>query len=1157
MNFSAIAGKYGDGYVPRSTNKILIDFMRLTSFIILTVTISAQMLIAKDLKGQNISEVRVKLALKNETLIQALKKIEKQTPFRFLFRDEEISEIKRLNLAETTASLDRVLKGLMANSSLDFKQVDRHIVITRRLPLSQQEGSSRQSENQISRVDIDVRGQVIDQTKRGIPGVSVWVVGTRSGTVTDREGNYNIKVADSSAVLEFSFVGYASKKVNVRSGGYKMVSMMPDENNLSEVVINTGRFERKAGTFTGAVATFSGAEIKQVTNQNLIAGLAILDPSFQISDNINLGSDPNNLPNVQLRGQTGVPENLQNEFGNQPNQPLFILDGFETTLEKVYDLNINFIKSITLLKDASAKSMYGSKAGNGVIVIETLEPQSGKLRIAYQASLNVSAPDLSSYELTNSLQKVQAEVLAGKYSSIDPATQASLLQQYSANQKAALDGVDTYWLSQPLQNGYGQRHTILVDGGDQSMRYSANLGYNKTTGVMKGSDRTSISGQFNLLYRVNKFSFRNNLTIDRNISKNSPYGSFADYAKMNPYWRIYDDNGALIPSYTVYRDRFSNSTRQAYNPLYNASLNLKNGSNYTNVIENFSLDWNIIENLRLSGRIGVNMQNNDSELFYPASHTRYMDIAVSSTEYLNRGEYSVTNGKTANYNADLLLSYSVQKGKHLVYANAVYTMNQLSGRSNGMTMVGFPNERMDDISFGNQYKPGTKAVGTENTSRTVTTSGALNYSFDNRYLADFAYSLNGGSQFGRDNRWGGFWSVSAGWNMQNEQFIKDIQSIDRLRLTASTGVTGTQGGNAYKSLATYRYNTDVSYNGDLGMELIGLPNSDLMWQTVKDNNFALDLGIFKFANLRVDYYIKDTQNLLSDQIVAPSAGFSSYSENIGEVRNKGFQVAASVRVFNNPQKRANLNVFVNLAHNTNKISKVSNSLEQLNANRDNNLQNGSSSTAEGRAALQNPSTRYEPNQSMSAIWVVPSLGIDPANGKEIFLKKDGSRTYVWSTQDYVVGGDSNPKYTGTFGSNLQYKGFNASFAFTFRLGGQMYNSSLISKVEDADFNYNVDVRALEERWKVPGQQSLYKDIAIISPTRPTSRFVQDLNEVVFSSVSLSYNFSELRFMKNSRIKGLQLGVNLNDLARVSTVRTERGLDYPYARTMSFSLSANF
>lgn len=225
--------------------------------------------------------------------------------------------------------------------------------------------------------------------------------------------------------------------------------------------------------------------LKVVTNQNIIAGLAILDPSFVIVEDTRLGSDPNRLPDVQIRGQTGFP-NVNDEYANAPNLPLFILDGFETTLQRIYDMNMNLIKSVTLLKDASAKAIYGSKAGNGVVIIETISPQPGALRVSYSGSLNVTAPDLSSYRLTNSAQKIQAELLAGRYSSVDPNTQAGLTAQYARNQKAMLEGVDSYWLSQPLQNGYGQRHNVTVDGGDQAFRYSAIMSYNNTVGVMKG-----------------------------------------------------------------------------------------------------------------------------------------------------------------------------------------------------------------------------------------------------------------------------------------------------------------------------------------------------------------------------------------------------------------------------------------------------------------------------------------------------------------------------------------------------------------------------------------------------------------------------------------------------------------------------------------------
>ncbi len=1145
MIFSAIAAKCRVFFALHFTKKSLIYCMRITLVSLIAITVTSQLLIASSARGQHMAGTKVQLELKNESLISAFRKIERETPFRFLYRNEDVESITHLRLLKTTAPVDQMLEALLRGTGLSFRQVSKHIVI------SKTEEKHHMEEAPVIRNEmpdpLEIRGRVIDETKEGIPGVSVWVKGTRIGAITDKSGYYRVVVPDSSGVLEFRFVGYVVKEISVMSGAWKLVTLDPDKKMLNEVVINTGMFERKAGSFTGAVSTYSAEDLKLVTNQNVLQGLAILDPSFQIVENNEFGSDPNRLPDIQMRGQTGFPD-LTSDYSNVPNQPLFILDGFETTLQKVYDLNINIVKSITLLKDASAKAIYGAKAGNGVVVIETLTPRAGAMRVSYSGSLNVTAPDLRSYDLTNSKEKVQAEVLAGKYTSVMPETQASLTSQYTTNLKAALDGVDTYWLSQPLQNGYGQRHGLFMDGGDDAMRYSANINYNDVKGVMKGSDRKTFSGVVNLQYRLKDFAFRNNLSIDRNTGENSPYGSFSEYTRMNPYWRIYDDNGNLIPTYTSFGTTVAN-------PLYNASLNTIDNSKYTMITENFYTEYSAMKNLRLTARVGVSMQNNESDLFYPASHTRFAGVSPSSPDYLNRGEYSKTNGKMNTYSADLLGAYNLEINKHQLLLNAGLSANENSAESTGFIMVGFPGDRVSGVAFGNMYEPGTKASGTENTSRTLGVTSAVNYAYDNRYLADLSYRANASSQFGANERWGSFWSAGLGWNIHNESFLKSSKAVNQLKIRGSVGSTGTQGFSSYQSKATYQYITSKSYNGDMGLSLMGLPNEDLMWQKVMEYNLGTDIQLFHRLSLRADYYIKDTEGLLSDQIIAPSAGFSSYKENLGEVRNEGYQLGSNLRVYSG--NKSSVNIFLNAQHNSNKIRKVSNSLTALNRNNDDFTRGDDESIAENTARRQQVYSSYVEGASMSAIWVVKSLGIDPSNGKEIFLTKDGSQTYVWSTDDYIVFGDTNPDITGTFGSNVRIKNFTGNFAFTYRLGGQMYNETLVRKVENADFTYNVDARALQERWNTPGQQTLYKDIADLTPTQPTSRFVQDFDELVLSSISFGYNFNNLRIFKNSKASNLNAAVTLNDLARFSTVKTERGTDYPFARTISFSIQATF
>lgn len=1092
------------------------------------------------------SQNKVSVNYRNTSLSKFLQDMEQKSNVRFVYSDDLLKHNFQVSIQATDTDVMAVLEAAFAGKGIAIAKVNSTLYAVYK-------SETPDAEN---RQEKEVGGRVVDAEGRPLPKVTFWVVGTRFGGTTTENGTFRIIPPEGGQEIEFRYIGYITRKVVIGDGRMGDIVLQKQDNTIEEVVVNTGMYERKAGTFTGSTSTFSQKQIKEVSNQNVLSALAILDPSFQMLANNDFGSNPNMIPDIQLRGQTGFSEDLRTEYSNVANQPLFVVDGFEATIERVFDLNINFIKSVTILKDAAAKAMWGAKAGNGVIVIETLRPQVGQMRISYNASANIQAPDLTSYHMTNSLEKVQAEVLAGKYSSANPEIQAALTKVHAQNLKAALDGVDTYWLSQPLQVGVGQRHTLTFDGGEENFQYSVNVGYNNTKGVMKGSDRNMYNGQSVLVYRKGKISATNNFSIDRNFSFNSPYGTFRDFARMNPYWRIHDENGNFMKSYTI---GTGSSSIVVGNPLYNGNLNSKDGSNYTAITENFQIDYRHSNNLRFNVRLGYNQQNTATEFFRSALHTDYLNISPINPEYLNRGVYRVNNGFQKAYTVDLSTAYNKVIGKHEFYFNGILTANENQNEATGMTMVGFPNDDLNAISMGKQYQEGTKAVGTENTVRIAAATAALNYVFDRKYLVDASFRRNASSQYGRNAKWGNFWSLGAGWNLHEEKFVKNLKWIDLFRLTANTGVTGTPPGqNAYQALATYNYILDKTYNGDMGLELMALANPDLQWQKVAETNYRVELGFLNRFNASFDYYIKNTNNLLLSMEIAPSLGFNNYAENIGDVQNKGFQATLNYRMIKDAGRGLNVNVFGNVARNTNKIRSISSSLEALN-NLNSDKFDESGNVIADKSQRQRPARRYEVGRSMSAIWAVRSLGIDPSNGQEIFLKRDGTMTYEWAAEDQDVLGDTQPLYNGTFGANVQYKDLSVNFAFTYRWGGQMYNSSLVSLVDDADFNYNVDIRALEQRWKQPGDVSLFKGIAQVNSTatKPTSRFVQNYNELIFSSVSLSYNFTRMNFVKRSPFKSLMATCNLNDIGRLSTVRIERGLDYPYARTISFTLGASF
>ena len=843
-----------------------------------------------------------------------------------------------------------------------------------------------------------------------------------------------------------------------------------------------------------------------------------------------------------MRGQTSISVDIEGEYRGNLNQPLFILDGFETSLTTVFDLDMNKIASITLLKDASAKAIYGSKAANGVVVIETILPGRGKLQLSYTGSVNIEAPDLTSYNLTNSAEKLQVEWLAGKYEKSGGQDQALALQEYYALQKEVARGVDTYWLSRPLRVGVGQRHALNFTGGNEDTRYTITASLVDTRGTMIGSGRQTLSGSVTLAYARGALNVREQLTVNVNKGTNSLHGSFSAYANMNPYWRVHDENGRLIKQYGTNR----------YNPLYNASLGGKDETSYTSITENLYVEWTILESLRLTGKLGVNKSLDDAESFLPADNTAFADVHPLSEAYGDRGEYNASNAKSLGTDVELGLAYSTRLNKHTLYSNAVWKINTASSRSVSTAVVGFPSEDMRYISLGNRYKY-EKPGGEEGISRSIDLVASANYAYDDRYFTDLSYTGSASSRFGADSRWGHFWSVGLGWNLHKEAFVKQaLPFVNNFRLRGSMGYTGSQEFDPYQAIASYEYITGKTYDSAPGNKLLGVPNDRLQWQQQLGRNLGIDLTIFNRFSLRLETYFNTTRDLLTDVTLAPSIGFPTYKENLGEKENKGYELSVQWKAYANSSRRVFVTLFANLAHNSDKLVKISDALQEINK-----VQDAKFNTSNNPQVK--PLVRFEEGKSTTAIWGVPSLGIDPVTGKEIFIKKDKSLTDTWATEDQQVVGNSQAKITGNAGAYLAYRGLSLNLSFNYRAGGQTYNSTLVDKVENVDVNNNnVDKRVLHDRWNpVTRGPAKFKSITDYTLTRATSRFVEDLDEFVFSSVSLSYELGELAFLRRANLDRARLSFNMNDIGRISTVKQERGTAYPFARAFSFSLSTTF
>lgn len=988
-----------------------------------------------------------------------------------------------------------------------------------------------------------ITGVVKDTHGETLPGAHVRVRETKAGAVADVEGRFTIAVPRGQAVtLDFTYVGMlpTSKRYDGRRSYAQQVIVMSERGEMEEVVV-TGLFDYKSSTFTGSAVSYTQEDLKMVGNNNVLKILQSIDPSFVVDMNNINGANPNYMADITIRGNASF-AGLQGEYSGNPNQPLFILDGFEATQEQIFDLDINRIQSVTILKDGAAKAIYGSKASNGVIVVETMLPEAGRLRITYTGDLNVEVPDLNSYDLCHAAEKLEVERNAGRYTATTPYYQALLDEQYALTAMAVARGVDTYWLSQPLRSGVGNKHSASFEGGSEEMRYSASLMYNNVAGVMKKSDRTTLSGNINLSYRYKQWMFRNALSVGGCRADDSPYGSFGDYVVVNPYFTPTDESGNIqkvLGTFTA--PGYSGSTYTYYNPLYNATIGTKNFSTYTEVVENFYLEYRPIEDMRLTARLGYTHKNDKREDFYPGDHTRFNDW--TGDRYFQRGSYAISNGVSSHLSVDVTAGYSHRWDKHLLLANAAYSLQSAEGSTEGMTAWGFLNSHVDYITFAKQYAEGGKPSGTETTTRSLGITAAANYSYDERYLFDGSLRFNGSSVFGAERRWGTFWSAGMGWNLHNERFMSDARWLTLCKLRLTYGLTGNQNFSPYQAKATYKFYDNIIYDNISGAYLMGMPNPDLKWQQTGDFTVGLDLGLWKRLNLRFDYYDSRTRDALIAMTIPTSTGFTSYMENLGNVQNRGVEATANWRFFQ--QGQSFMSLTGSIAHNVNKVTKISDALSSFNHQQD-------------ALNVTAPIIRYEEGQSMTAIWAVPSLGIDPATGRELFLKKDGSTTYNYTTDDYVIAGDANPKVHGSFGLNGEYKGFGLSLLMSYQLGGDFYNQTLVDRVENVNIANNVDRRVFSDTWNNIGDIALYKHISSTpTTTYASTRFVQRNNMLDLTSLSAYYDFKHCTWLQRAKLERLRVTAYMNDVFHWASVKAERGLNYPYARTFSLSVTVTF
>ena len=1056
----------------------------------------------------------ITIEFKNELLAEALKKLEKLSSYKILFTYEEVQDYKvtaSLKNATILEALGKVLEGkpFIHSDITDGKYISVKYQQSPKVPA----GPAR-----------TVKGAVLDKNKKPLPGVTVIIKGTTTGVATDADGMYAISIpaSTSSPTLVFSFIGMKSVKVPVKNDKPINVTMEEGVNEMEEVVVN-GIYTASKNSYTGSVTSISQEEILQVSQTNLFKALTTLVPGMRIVENNEQGSNPNYIPELLIRGTTSIA--TQGELGL--NTPLIIVDGVETTMERLYDMDIFEIERVDVLKDASATAIYGDRAANGVIVVERKKVTDSKLRLRYNFVPDVQFADVSSFDLCNPRQKLELEKRWGIYEDVTGLSEVDYYEKLERINR----GVNTDWKSIPLRNSWSHSHSLTATGRGGGLDYSISLRYSNKFGVMKGDYRRNYGIGFYFSYHY-KGKLTASLRSDfyKTDTKSSPYGDFSQWVAMNPYDSPYDEYGELIPRLSF----------DMANPMYNATTNSFSKGKMKEFSNALSLRWDILQGFFVTATGSLSINDYRMDDYVSALHTS----SLNNSNVSARGTYTLDGNEGWNWSAQANVTYShaFDEDGTILTLNFGGSLKQSNLDTYGMVGEGFLKPSMNYISFAQQYLTGSSPSGGNVYKATVSTFGNLNFIWKNRYYMDISYRSSANSALGDNERWTPYWSFGLGWNMHNEKFLKSLGWVSLFRLRGSVGYVGS--GNFDGNLTNVIYTYADNYISGLSALPSSLGNPDLKAQRTLSYNAGLTLEILDSRfEVTFDWYKQLSKDLLLPIGIPVSTGASSVQANLGKSENYGYELAISGLIIKNQDWL--WRVSANTHHTVNKLKKISNSLMK---------QTEKNMAAEGIA----PKILFKEGESTTAIFAVRSLGINPANGEGIFVRPDGTLTNVYHVEDKVSLGDKTPKLEGSISTALAWKNLSLSMAFEYTLGRYIYNATRAAKVENINIYRNVDVRAFTQRWTKPGDVVAYPRGRLYQRNKVvhSSRFVEKRNELHLSSLNISYNLP-VNWVKKLGLKRLAIGVGFSDIFRLSTVKFERGTSYPYMHSYNFMISPTF
>ena len=939
-----------------------------------------------------------------------------------------------------------------------------------------------------------------------LPGVNVIVKGTTRGVQTDFDGNYSIK-ANQGETLVFSFVSMKTAEIKIGTSSTVNLSMQEDIASLDEVVVVAYGTSKKSDII-GSVSVVNSEKIAQVPIASFDQILKGQSPGLHV---ISGSGQPGSAAKVRIRGTHSI---------NGGSDPLYILDGVPITAGDFATLNPNDFENVSVLKDAASTSIYGSRGSSGVILITTKRGKAGgKSRVKYSTQFGVSEIGQQRFEMMTGQQKMIFDNWQ------NPGTHTDA---------AIANAVNTDWSEYFFRQGQTVTHDFSISGGSEKTQFYSSLSYYDQEGIGLRSFLKRFSARLNLDHKVSdKFKVGTSMSIA--YSKSSFVASEGGINLNNPFAAVY----LASPNDAPYLADGSYNTGNGLvggNALENLNENTSKEADLKIVASTFG-ELEFAKNLTASVRLGLDYIN------------RTIESGTGPNTYLgqngglsgNQGQYSFNNQFEANINAVTSINYhNVYNDLHTVDATAYTEYYKYHSQSGAFTGFGIDNKL---VGYATGITDGTDTNGFIPTvSGSVaelglfSVFGSAKYNYDSKYFFEGTIRRDASSRFSDANKWGTFYAVAAGWAIHKEDFLT-ASWIDTLKLRASFGTTGNQSGiGAFQTQGTYGI---TSYNGLSGQVAASIGNNQLKWEESEKFNVGIDYGFFNGRiNGSVDFYNEDISDLFINQQLSLTSGFASIDSNVGGMRNRGFDGIINLDVVRS--KDFTWSVNFNFNYNKNEITDLGQEEE---------YELGTSIVREGLP--------------FGSHYIVGWAGVNPANGEPLYLDLDGNVTNVYNANNSTADwGTYEPVLTGGFGTQVNYKGFSVSAAFTFADDYFRFNNQSFFQENPNFSQYNLST-AMLSIWRNPGDIT---DVQGFGYNREfSSKDIEDASYTRLSNVTIAYTLPAKYLEKVNFIEGVRLyaqGTNLYTWTNYSGFDPEddnniASYEYPTPRTITFGVDLNF